>query len=565
MTAPRTVGDLVAEFLHRCGVTEVFGLVSVHNLPIADGLAQAGHIRFVMARGEMGAGHMADGVARAGNRLGVVVSSTGPGAANTVPGLVEARFASSPVLHITGQSATAHLGRDRGTVHEVPDQLGMLAAVGKSAFRITSAREAWDVLRRAAADALSAPRGPVSVEIPIDVQRAAIAPGDIPEGAFSLPITAPVQPDATALDELAERVLKARRPLIWAGHGAAGASAQLQYLLALGFGMVTSWAGRGVVDDAHPQNLGALNGSGSQAVQQLYDSADLLLVVGSRLRGHETQDMQLRLPPNLLHIDIDPAANGRTYANQGFFVGDAALTLQGLLDRVRGHLRIDPEFPDQVQKAKQAALEEHLGTLGPYASFPPQLRAAMPADAVWVRDVTMAASTWGHRAMPLQSVRDNIYPVGAGIGLGLPLAIGAAFGVHGKRKVVMMAGDGGFALNLPELWTAVQERLDILIIVMNDRGYGVIKHMQDAMYQGRRRYGDLPGPDLRSLAALAGLPFSRVSRAAEFGAHVASALAVQGPALVEVDMTAIGEFPAYFPYSRMLEAARQPAAAPATA
>src|SRR3954471_16141917 len=168
------VGDLVAEFLSRIGVTTCFGIVSVHNIPMLDGIGRRNAIRYCMARGEMGGGHMADAYARVSGHLGVMFSSTGPGAANTVPGLVEAQFAGSPVLHITGQTATRFIDRDMGTVHDVPGQTAMLAAVSKQAFRVRSAGEALGVLTRAAALALTPPRGPVSVKTPINTRRTAI-------------------------------------------------------------------------------------------------------------------------------------------------------------------------------------------------------------------------------------------------------------------------------------------------------------------------------------------------------------------------------------------------------
>ncbi len=136
------VGDLVAEFLAACGVTTVFGIVSVHNIPMLDGIGRRNAIRFVMGRGELGASHMADGYARVTGGLGVLFSSTGPGAANAVAGLVEAGFAATPVLHITGQTGSKYIGRGMGTAHEVPDQLGMLRAVSKAAFHIHSAQAA---------------------------------------------------------------------------------------------------------------------------------------------------------------------------------------------------------------------------------------------------------------------------------------------------------------------------------------------------------------------------------------------------------------------------------------
>ena len=294
--------------------------------------------------------------------------------------------------------------------------------------------------------------------------------------------------------------------------------------------------------------MGALNGNGSAAVLEFYAGCDLMVVAGSRLRGHETGDFTVKLPP-LAQIDVDPMANGRTYAPDCFVRGDALPTLAALAERVRGRLVVDPAFAADFQAAKARAQEDFRANLGPYSSFPAQLRAVMPRDALWVRDITLNNSTWGNRLFPVYGPRDSVYPVGAGIGLGLHLGIGAALGA-GARKTVMMSGDGGFFLNVTELWTAVQENADMVMIVMNDRGYGVIKHIQDSLYGGRRFFGDLLAPDLQQLAALAGIPSWKVTQAERFGETVAQAIAHRGPSLVEVDMTAIGAFPPYFPYDR---------------
>jgi acetolactate synthase-1/2/3 large subunit len=302
-----------------------------------------------------------------------------------------------------------------------------------------------------------------------------------------------------------------------------------------------------VVPEDHPMTLGGLNGNGMPGVQDFYATCDLMLVAGSRLRGHESGDFSVKLPGPLVQIDVDPVANGRTYAVTQFVHGDAKATLEALLARVGGKLAVDPGFAGDFAKMKAGVQESFRASLGPYADFPRQLRAAMPRDALWVRDITLSNSTWGNRLFPVYGPRDSIYPVGAGIGLGLHLGIGAAMAAGG-RKTMMMSGDGGFFLNVTELWTAVQEDADMVMIVMNDRGYGVIKHIQDALYGGRRFFGDLHSPDLGGLAALAGIPFFRVDRADVFGATVAQAIAHRGPSLVEVDMTAIGAFPPYYPY-----------------
>jgi acetolactate synthase I/II/III large subunit len=547
MSPDYTVGDLVAEFLARCGACTAFGVASVHNIPILDAISRRNAVRFVTTRGEMGAAHMADAHARAGGGLGIVITSTGPGASNAATGLLEAQCAGTPMLHLTGNVPMKHRDMRRGATHDVPDQLGMLKSISKAAYSVRSPQEVFGILARAASEALSIPRGPVSVEIPIDIQRSSLTrPGGL--DALALPVVVPPAPDSAALDALAERVLRAKRPMLWTGSGARFAGAVVRRFLDLGFALVTSWSGRGVVSEEHPQNLGALHGVGLPLIESFYETVDLLIVVGSRLRGQETLDAALKLPQSKVQIDADPMAEGRTYATEMFVRGDAEVVLQGLLKRIDGRVRIDTAFAAQFGKVKQDARAAFKETLGPYSSFADQLRAVTPRDAVWVRDITVSNSTWGHRLFPVYAPRDNVYPTSAGIGQGLPLAIGAAISA-GNRKTVLLSGDGGFVLNLGELWTVVQEKPNLLMIVMNDGGYAVIKHMQDAQFNGNRQYGDLLGPDFEGLAGLAGLPFRKVEQVADFGPSADWGMRITGPAMIEVDMTVIGAHPPYFPYS----------------
>lgn len=548
MASDYTVGDLVAEFLTQCGVTTAFGIASVHNIPMLDAIGRRNAIRFIMARGELGGAHMADGYARVSGGLGVIFSSTGPGAANAIGGLIEARFSGSSVLHITGQTSTKFVDREMGTVHDAPDQLGMLRSVSKTAYRIRSAQQAIGVLTRAAVDALTPPTGPVSVEVPIDLQRTPVERPAIFDN-FVLPVPPPRTPSAAELDDLASRVITAKRPMLWLGSGARRASSAVHKLLDLGFTMISSINGKGTVSEDHPMNLGGLHGNGMPKIQQFYQTIDMMLAVGTRLRGQETGDFAVKLPPNIVQLDTDPLANGRTYANAYFVCGDARATLEALLPRIEGRLKIDPAYRNEFAALKRTAQADFLATLGVYSSFPEQLRPAMPKDAIWVRDVTQSNTTWGNRIFPVYSPHQSVFPVGAGIGQGLSLGLGAAAAANG-RKTVVMTGDGGFFLNVGELWTAVQEKFDMTIIVMNDRGYGVIKRIQDATAQGRRFFADLQGPDLGQLAALAGIPFWKVQSADAFGATVAKSIAHTGPSMVEVDMTSVGEFPAYYPFNQ---------------
>lgn len=535
------VGDLVAEFLQAAGVTTAFGVVSVHNIPMLDGIGRRNAIRFVPTRGEMGAGHMADAYARANGGLGVAITSTGPGAANITGPLVEAGFAGSPMLHITGQTATGNVDKRQGAVHDVPDQLGMLDSTSKTAFRVRSADSALGTLMQAARAAMTPPTGPVSIEIPIDIQRTKIPRPELLDHLKIAP-PAPDAGDAASLDLIAEKLAKAKRPLLWTGNGAKFARDAVKRFTDMGIPLVTSGLGRGVVPETDPMVLGAF--IAVPRVEAFYKTVDCLLIAGSRVRAHETRDLSVELPDYRIQIDIDPAANGRTYSSSLFHVGDAGAALHALADRLEGKLNLPQSYRDEIKQLKDDVHTDYKKTLGPYADFSEQLRAAMPDDALFVRDVTKSHTTWGYRLFPILSPETNIYPVGAAIGPGFQLGMGAALG--GGRKTVAMTGDGGFFLNLGEIWTAVQERIDCCILVMNDRAYGVIKDIQDALYGERHFFADPVGPPLDKLAELAGLPYFKVSEGDKFGATVAEALKINGPTMVEVDMTAIGEFPRYF-------------------
>jgi len=534
-----TVGDLIAAYLETCDVRAAFGVISIHNMPILDAIGERGRIRFVPARGEAGALNMADACARVTGRLGVGFTSTGVAAGNAAGSLVEALTAGTPLLHITGQIETGFLDQGRGYIHEAPDQPGMLRAISKSFFRIASADEALHVLAEAVRCALTPPTGPVSIEIPIDVQAAKIAlPADL-----SAPVIDTVEPDPADLDRLAEMARGARRPVLWLGGGARGAAEAAKRLAAMGFAVVTSVNGRGIVPEDHPMSLGAFNAQ--QPVEDFYASADLMIAAGTRLRGNETLKNVLTLPQPLARIDADPGRNGQSYANDLFVEGDASLALEGLLERLGNGPEIDPQFAADVRAAKATAVKGLRDGLGPYARIVDDLRAAMPKDAPWVRDITVSNSTWGNRYVELNDPRQGVHGLGGGIGQGLAMAIGAAVGAAG-RKTVALVGDGGLALGLGELATAVQEKADIAILLMNDLGYGVIRNIQDAHYGGRRHYADLVTPDFAQLAGSIGLPHECVTDTADFGAAFARALAVEGPAVVEIDMTAIGPYATRF-------------------
>ncbi|GAA4351542.1 thiamine pyrophosphate-binding protein [Variovorax defluvii] len=544
MQSQVTGGAVVAAFLEQCGVKAAFGVISIHNMPILDAFAQRGAVRFVSARGEAGAGNMADAYARSTASLGVCITSTGPAAGNIAGSMVEALTAGAPVLHITGQIETPYIDKGMSYIHEAPDQLTMLKAVSKAAFRVRSTGNLLGTLKRAVQAALTAPTGPVSVEIPIDIQSALMA---MPAELSPLPIE-PAVPSKAGLDALAAQLAAAKRPMLWIGGGARHARAAIQRLQKLGFGVVTTTQGRGTVPEDDPGSLGAYNIQ--KPVEAFYQTCDAMLVVGSRLRGNETLKYELKLPRPLYRIDADAAAEGRCYATDAFVCGDAALALEGLADRLEAaKYKADPALLTDLRAAHDQAVATLRDGLGPYAELVRQIQAVAGRSFNWVRDVTVSNSTWGNRELRIFEPSAGVHATGGGIGQGMPMAIGAAIGaaVTGSgRKTFCLAGDGGFILNLGELACMVQEEAPMVIVLMNDKSYGVIKNIQDAQYGGRRCYADLHTPDYALLCKSIALPHARVSRLEDLKGQLDEALAAHGPFLLEIDMLSIGGFKSTF-------------------
>jgi acetolactate synthase-1/2/3 large subunit len=539
-----TVGEAVVSCLEKLQVAAAFGVVSIHNMPILDAIHRRGTIRFVPARGEAGAASMADAYARVSGRLGVVITSTGTAAGNASGALIEARTAGSPLLHITGQIDSPYLDRDLGFLHEARDQLGMLKAVSKAAFRVQSSEELFDVLGWAAKAALTPPAGPVSIEIPIDLQLA-----EAPQCGFEIPATA--VPSAS-VEALAEALRTATRPLLWLGGGARHAGAAARRLLDLGFGLVTSVQGRGIVPEDHPMTLGAF--TAASPVEVFYGTCDALLVVGSRLRSNETLGYRLKLPQPLYRIDAEETRAEHPYQARLFITGDARLVLESLATRLSG-LKVDARFAQDLQAARQAAQAQARAALGPYEALVDALQHLAGRDFIWVRDVTISNSTWGNRLLRIHGPRDGVHALGGGIGLGLPMAIGASLASPGK-KTLCLVGDGGLQLSLGELATLVQEKAEVLVVLMNDRGYGVIRNIWDVQYGARRAYCDLHTPDFALLAQSIGLDYYCVRDRSQFQSILRDAFAQRGPVLVEVDMIAVGPYASAFagPPVRQVEA-----------
>ncbi|MGB6457306.1 MAG: thiamine pyrophosphate-binding protein [Streptosporangiaceae bacterium] len=534
-----TGGEAVACALETLGVRHVFGIVSVHNLPIYDAITRRGIITAIGVRHEQAAAHAADGYARATGELGVVIASTGPGTTNTMTGLFEASFASSPVLLVTGQIDSRYLGKAKGFLHEAEHQQLMLSSLCR---RVDTVRRTEDIGRAiiTVADDIRAGRPqPGAVEIPIDQQYRRAEVGVPVPRADSRYV-----PDADAVAKVAEALSAATRPMLWAGGGvvSSGAGSALVALAErLSAPVVTTVEGRGSIPEDHPLCLGAL--TTSPPVAKIVSSADVVLAVGTRFQGSSTRNWSLSFGGTLAHLDVDPAVIGRSYPTALPVVGDARIGLELLVEAVGG-ISADPDHAEKARSAAAVARADARAQLGQdHCQIMDAIRRHTPRESVIVRDATVPAYLWGDRLLPILQPRTSIRPASAAIGPGLPLALGAAVG--SGHPVVLIVGDGGFMLHVGELATAVQHDVPVVICLFNDRGYGVLRGIQARQFDGRTTGVDLTTPDFPALARSMGVQAARVTDPAEFESRFRDAIASGRPALLDIDLLALS--PLRFP------------------
>ncbi|WP_221795725.1 thiamine pyrophosphate-binding protein [Oceanobacter mangrovi] len=526
-----TVGEVVARVLEAHGVSDVYGVISIHNLPIADAIGRRNKTHFVCARGEAGAATMADAHGRF-KGLGVCLTSTGAGAGNAIGSLIEACNAASPLLHLTGQVESTYLDRDASFIHEAKDQLTFLRAASKAAYRITHPEQVVGILCEAIRVARTVPMGPVSVEIPIDVQATEM---ELPANLGPIAVPAMPQANYDVLADLLAQVKAAKRPVLWVGGGANESLAEVKALADKGIPVLSTTHARGLLADSHPRSLRAFHNSPS--VKKLLEEADLVLVAGSRLRSNETTSYSTRFGRPLIQIDAHPGAYNRNYQVDQFICADCKPVLGYLAEHLQD--KTDAAYDEQIQQAVKQAESGLIEQVGNYANLCQALRDALPQDGIFVRDITVSGSTWGSRLLPFEKPNQNIHSLAGAIGLGLAHGIGTAKANPGK-KVATIVGDGGLMLGIGEMATMVQENTDMVLIVMNDGGYGVMRGIQNNYFGGRQYYNELHTPDYSQVGKAMNMASWQVGSVEEFSAAIEAAIALDGPAVIEVDMSKVG-------------------------
>jgi acetolactate synthase-1/2/3 large subunit len=518
-------GEAIVNGLVAHGVDTVFGLPGAQIYGLFDAFHQA-QLKVIGARHEQACGYMAYGYARATGRPGVFSVVPGPGVLNAGAAMLTAYGANEPVLCLTGQVPTAFLGKGRGHLHEMPDQLATLRTFVKWADRIEYPDAAPALVSRAFQEMLSGRRGPVALEMPWDVftQRAEVGVAK-PFDPFPAP-----RPDPERIKAAAALIASSKTPMIFVGSGAIEAADEILELAELIDAPVVAFrSGRGIVSNAHELGLTMA------AAYRLWPNTDLMIGIGTRLELATMTRWSFR-PDGLksIRVDIDPSEM-RRFTPDAPIIADAQAGTDALLAAVRqqGYARTRGRRA-AIREASASALQE-IQKVQPQMAYLNILREVLPENAIVTDELSQVgfASWYG---FPIYQPRTFISSGYQGtLGSGFPTALGAKV-AHPDRPVVAITGDGGFMFGVQELATAVQFGIGVVTLVFNNNAYGNVRRDQIQRFDGRVVASDLVNPDFVKLAESFGVNAARVTSPEAFRPALEKALADGGPYVIAIEV-----------------------------
>ncbi len=525
------------EALKAEGVKHIFGIPGGAIIPVYDALYDEHEIRHILTRHEQGAAHAADGYARALGKPGVCMTTSGPGATNLTTGILNAYMDSSPVVAISGQVPSATLGTD---AFQEADMLSVMLPVTKHNFIVHRIEELPAIVRLAFKVATTGRQGPVHIDLPKNVQ---VSKADLKiPAAVKYEKVVKLDPGAEEVKKAVDMLTNAEQPVIYAGGGViwSGASAELIALAELlGAPVTTSLLGKGAIPEDHPLALGMLGMHGRMVANLAVTECDVLLGVGVRFSDRATGDVRHFAPKaKIIHIDIDPVEIGKSVRVDLPIVGDAKNSLVAIIKGLRAQVKrgrtsewikrikklreeLAPRMDyDEVPIKPQRAIKEIMGVLGD--------------DAIVVTEVGQC-QMWAAHFCQVKKPRHFISSGGLGtMGFGFPAAMGVKV-ARPECDVVNIAGDGSFLMNSQELATVVENKINVVSCIFNNRYLGMVKQWQDMFFQKRRSAVDLGKvPDFAKLAEAYGAWGGRATRPSEIAPKLREALRCGKPAVLDI-------------------------------